>query len=143
MIHRNQRDQGKISLQVAKDPATTMSIVMYFTRNFYLKNLIDEKLRCFDSSGLIQFWTSKHADKRFLNNQSGIDGPQQLSLDNLFGIFFILLIGSCIGLVIFVFEVTMFRMEVVRGRKTVKLSTIAQRNVLHNSPPSPQPKNVK
>lgn len=110
VIYRNRKYQGNFSLNIVKEPLTTYSIVMYLSQNFYLKNTLDEKLQDFDSSGLINFWVNKHADKRFLNTDSTVTGPKKLNLRHLYGTFCILMIGNGIGALIFIFEIFTFNL---------------------------------
>lgn len=108
LVHRNKQNQGNFSLNFAKEPVATLSFVMYLTPNFFLKNSLDEKLQMFDSSGLISYWVNKHADKRFLKTDAATNEPIKLNLDHLHATFCILMIGSGIGVFIFLVELCIF-----------------------------------
>jgi hypothetical protein len=104
VIHRNHMAQGKLSLRVCKEVVSVISIVMYMQKGFHLKDTFNNLLLFFDSMGLLSHWYDEHAERKFLNVKSGSSGPKKMSLEHLFGIFNVLLIGHGIGILIFVFE---------------------------------------
>jgi hypothetical protein len=117
VINRNQMAQGKFYLRVCAEQISVINIAMFFTRNFYLKTAIDEKLRQFDAAGLLSYWISKHAEKKYLSMNEGVTGPKKLNLEHLFGVFNIMLIGHAVALIIFIFELAVFKFKQIRLRK--------------------------
>lgn len=83
-----------------------MNIVMYFPKNFYLKEAINQKLQQLATAGLLEFYIQNFADDRFLTVKKPSSGPKKLQLAHLFGIFNIMLIGFAISLLIFLFEIS-------------------------------------
>lgn len=78
---------------------------MYFPKNFYLKKAIDKKINELSTAGLLQYWTQKYADKRFLSVKNDVKGPMRLSTHHLVGIINIWLLGCAVSFVIFLFEI--------------------------------------
>ncbi|KAG5681328.1 hypothetical protein PVAND_010775 [Polypedilum vanderplanki] len=117
VINRNQMNQGKFSLKVCDEQVSVINIVMFFTRSFFLKLTIDEKLHYFDANGLLTYWINKHADKRYLNVKDADTGPKILLVEHLFGVFNIMLIGYAIATIIFILELTVFKIKEIKDRR--------------------------
>lgn len=82
----------------------TENIVLYFPKNFFLIEAINNEIGFIKSSGLIDFWINKYADHRFLNYKEQKKGPQKLSLKHLSGTFVVFLTGCLASAVAFVME---------------------------------------
>jgi hypothetical protein len=117
VIDRNRINAGKFSLKVCAEQVSVINVAIFFTRSFYLKTEIDMKLRQFDAAGLLTYWINKHADKKYLSINEGVTGPKKLNMEHLFGVFNIMLIGHAVALIIFIFEVMIFRIKQMRLRK--------------------------
>lgn len=81
-----------------------VNIVMYFQKNFYLKDAINNMLSEIAAAGLLDYYTEKYANKKYYNMKSVQQGPTKLNMQHLFGIFNIYLIGCALGLISFVLE---------------------------------------
>lgn len=106
IIYRNQQHYKEFVLIVCKEQVLTVNIVMYFPKNFYLRDAIDRKIRSLSTSGLLQYFTQKYADPKFLNIKNEQRGPKRLNVHHLFGVFNIWAIGLAIALFIFLLEIS-------------------------------------
>lgn len=104
IVYRNQQTYKSFVLKVCKEELLTVNIVMYFPKQFYLKNAIDQKLNELATAGLLEFWIQNYADMRFFNIKSEQSGPKNLQMQHLFGIFNIWLIGCAISCIVFILE---------------------------------------
>jgi hypothetical protein len=105
ITYRNQQTYKTFVLKVCREELMTVNIVMYFQKNFYLREAIDQKLSELNSNGILQHFIQKYSDERFNNIKFIQLGPRKLNMQHLFGIFNILLIGLAIALIIFTMEV--------------------------------------
>ena len=79
-------------------------ITMYFPKNSYLVEPLNEIIQLLYSSGLINYWTSINEDKKFLNSRSLSKEPKKLTIEHLSGPFQIWMFASASAIVVFVFE---------------------------------------
>lgn len=107
IIERNQKNYKSFVLQTCKEQVLTVNIVMYFQKNFYLKEEIDKMLSQFGTAGILEHWIQKFADQRFYNVKTLQTGAKRLQIQHLFGIFNLWLFGCGIGLIIFLGEISM------------------------------------
>lgn len=109
IIYRNQKSyksHKSFVVKVCKEELFTANIVMYFRKNYFLKETVNGKLDELSTAGLLKFFTQKFADMRFYNLKTEGVGPRSLQLQHLFGILNIWLLGCGISLVFFVFEIS-------------------------------------
>lgn len=105
VIYRNQKNYKTFILKVCKEQLFTVNIVMYFPKNFYLREAINVKLSELSTAGLLQYHIQKKAEMKFFNMISEQKGPKKLNIHHLTGVVNIWLIGCAISLVIFLIEV--------------------------------------
>jgi hypothetical protein len=89
---------------VCKEPFTTIPITMWFPKNSYLVEPIDEKLIWYQCSGLLQYWASFEEDSKYLSHTYVVKGPQPMSVENFSATFQILLFACGLGFIIFLLE---------------------------------------
>lgn len=106
IVYRNQETYKSFVLKVCKEELLTMSIVMYFPKNFYFKQAIDKKLSELATAGFVQYWIQEYVDMKFIEMRNEIRSPTNLQLKHLFGIFNIWMIGLAISLLIFFIEIS-------------------------------------
>lgn len=106
IIYRNQQHYKEFVLTVCKEQVLTVNIVMYFPKNFYLRDAIDRRIRFLSTSGLLQFWTQKYADPKFINIKNVQTGPRRLNVQHLFGVLNIWAIGLAVALFVFLLEIS-------------------------------------
>lgn len=104
IIYRNQIHYKSFLLTVCKEQVMTVNIVMYFPKNFFMREAIDRKLNVILTSGLLQYWTQKYADPKFISIRNGKRGPTSLKVEHLFGLINIWAFGLAIALLIFLLE---------------------------------------
>lgn len=106
VIYRNQYHYKEFVLKVCKEKLLTVNIVMYFPKNFFMREAINRKLSELEASGLLEQLTQSYADPRFINiKATQSTGPQRLNVHHLFGVINIWAIGLAISLLIFVLEI--------------------------------------
>lgn len=81
------------------------NIVMYFPKNFFLKQSIDRTLKKLANAGLIQYWINRYVDKRYLQWENSSTEPLQTQVIHLHGAFIIGFIGLGFSTFIFVLEI--------------------------------------
>lgn len=84
-----------------------MSIVMYYQKNFFLSSAIDEVIRRIQAAGLIEYWHKKFERKW---KKVEVKGPKKFNFEHLSGVFYILVFGLMIALLIFFGEFVIGRM---------------------------------
>lgn len=105
VIFRNQLSYKDFVLKTCKEYLMTVSVVMYFPKNFYLREAINEILNDLSSIGLLEYWIQNYSDTRFLTIQKEQIGPKKLEIHHLFGPFNIWIIGIIVSLIIFFVEI--------------------------------------
>lgn len=88
----NQKHYRNFAHKKCRQPMRTDSLVIYFQKNFFLVDAINEKLGVFLSSGIVENFIKKLNNKKIFDNKSK-SGPRKLSLSHLFGVFGIFSIG--------------------------------------------------
>lgn len=96
----------------------TNHLVIYFRKSFYLVDEINDKIRLFKSSGIINFFISKYADEKYKKIQTGDDGPSKLTVNHFIGIIQLWLFGLVISFVSFVVEI--FAIKIRKSLRFVK-----------------------
>jgi hypothetical protein len=104
IIYRNQKTYQSFVLKVCKEELSTVNVVMYFPKNFYLKTAIDKKLNQLATAGLLEFWIQNFADMRFYHLKAQQSGPKNLEIQHLLGIFNIWLIGCAVAGIVLIIE---------------------------------------
>lgn len=105
---------------MCKEPLFNLNIVMFFRKNFYYKDAIDEKLDKLITSGLLKHWITEYVDTKYIEIKDDVKGPSNLKLEHLFGIFSIWMIGLVTALLILVAEISTAKLK--RSLKLDKLN---------------------
>ncbi|CAG9802689.1 unnamed protein product [Chironomus riparius] len=90
--------------KVCKQPFTTIPITMWFPKNSYLVEPIDEKLIWYQCSGLLQYWASFEEDSKYLSYTDVSKGPKPMSVENFSATFQIWSFACGLGFIIFILE---------------------------------------
>lgn len=117
LIYRNEKTHKSFVLKVCKEQLLTVSVVMYFPKNFYLKEAIDKKISELATAGFLDYWIREFVDPRFLDVQHDINGPTNMQIQHLTGIFDVWMIGLAVSMIIFLIEISSSILK-----KTFKLS---------------------
>lgn len=118
VMYRNKMARGKFALRVCRHKMSVLSTVMYMNKGYFLKDTIDDLLLRYDSFGLLSYWFNKYAESRYLRIETNIKGPKKLTVEHLFGVFNIMLIGHGMSIVIFILEILIFRIKKLRAVKS-------------------------
>lgn len=89
--------------KICKDAIMMNTVVIYTRKEFFLVEIMNEKIEMIKSAGLIDFWQFQHFDKNILNVKIS-RVPKFLNLNQLSGAFMILVWGFFLSLQVFVFE---------------------------------------
>lgn len=98
----NTLNRHNFKLKYLKEAFLTNQIVFYFTKNFYLLDEVNDKISQFKANGVINFWISKYIDEVSSANRNVSLSP--LNMQQLIGIFELLLCGWLLALVAFIVE---------------------------------------
>ncbi|CAO1388058.1 unnamed protein product [Diamesa tonsa] len=104
VLYLNQQNYKNFTYKVLKEFLFTAQIVIYYTKNFYLKEEVNDKLLYMKASGLVDHWISKSMDMKYLNMKEPKHGPKKLNLQQLSGGFQVWLGGCFIGFSTFLCE---------------------------------------
>lgn len=104
VIDANKRHRDSFSHKVCKEYLLTVNIVMYFQKNFYLVEAINENIWNFVSSGIMSHLIDRYVDMKYWQVKALDVGPQQLSYEHLEGVFNLWLYFLILTSVVFVFE---------------------------------------
>lgn len=103
LLYWNQNISEESRIRVCKESFATVSLAIFFKRNFWLVETVNEQIELFKSSGLIEFWYSRFINKNLLYLKQQ-NSPKVLELSKLEGCFGILLIGFSFSFSVFLIE---------------------------------------
>ena len=95
-------------------------ITMWFPKNSYLVEPVDEKLVWYQSSGLIAYWASNEEDYKYLKPDPDINGPQPMTFKNLIATFQIWMFASGLSGVVFFAEIFWFITKEFYDKKRIR-----------------------
>jgi hypothetical protein len=98
------KDPKMPPLLVCKEVSTSVSVVIYTSKNFFLLNAINEKIEDLKASGLIDYWEIL-SWRRKNDALETTKTPKVLSLKRLIGCIQLFLCGCFLGFVVFIFEI--------------------------------------
>jgi hypothetical protein len=88
--------------KVVKEPLLTNQLVLFFRKNHFLVDSVDDVIGIFKAAGLIDLWISKYVrKKRTIDDQN----PKVMTIYDLSGTFEIFFIGSFVSFSSFVVEI--------------------------------------
>lgn len=105
-LYTNQISSKDMNNKFCKDIFLTIPVVIYITKNFYLLEALNDKIKLLNSAGLINFWHfHQYIDENALTRKlKGSENPKVLTLYHFEGCFGILLCGILISSIVFVVE---------------------------------------
>lgn len=126
-VQVNEKQYFNYTYNICKEGFVTISIVMYFRKNFYLTVVIDELINRLESGGLIEYWENFYIDKRS-RKSSGSQEAMKTTFGNVIGCFQLLAFGWSLALMCFTTEVIV---KFVRGiRRSNAMSW--KNNIINN-----------
>lgn len=105
VVDVNKRNKNVWTHTVCKELVGTNLVVIYFSKNFYLIDAINQKLKAFATNGLLQHIIDDYVDMRYLQVKEIPKGPQTLTIDHLRGAFSVWMTCCLVCCAIFVIEV--------------------------------------
>lgn len=108
----NSLNKKNFTYNMLKESVLTNQIVWYFRRNFFLRDAFNEKISQFKANGLINFWMSRYLNSSDVQaTESRV--PTSLNLDQVQGIFSLLICGTIVASVGFIVE--LIRGQIIRN----------------------------
>jgi hypothetical protein len=101
----NKENENNFTLRILPEVLFSVPIAMYFPKNHFLDNLIDQKINVLNSAGLVDYLIAKYAPKPV--ELETMSGPKRLTFDQLAGGIYVCLAGSLMSFLAFVVEVLM------------------------------------
>jgi len=109
-IRENQNKLNKIKTVICREKIITFSVVIYTIKDFFLLDVINEKIEDFKAAGLTERWQFQFFDKNSLKIEES-NQPNVLTVEQMIGSIYILLIGCTVAFVIFLCELIKFKMQ--------------------------------
>jgi hypothetical protein len=104
-IYENQNSFHYSKNVICKEEIMMVPVVIYTQKDFYLNDALNEKVEDYKSAGLIDFWHFQFIDKKFIEIKE-TKAPKVLTLEQLVGSFYILLIGCFVSFTVFMLEMS-------------------------------------
>lgn len=101
ILYTNSLNKHNFSFNILNEPLLTNQIVFYFTKDFYLVDVINEKMSQFKSNGMLNFLMFKYVDAGFKNPKNP---PSSLNLKHVEGAFTLFGYGLLAASASFIFE---------------------------------------
>lgn len=105
IIDANKKHKNSFVHKVCKEHIYTISVVMYFPKNFFLVETFNKKISSLISSGIMKHLTDKYVDMRYWNIKPAKKQPQQMTIQHLQGVFMLWSICCLLTIFVFMFEV--------------------------------------
>lgn len=109
VVYSNQRNQKKFMHKTCNGKLKKESIVLYYPKNFFLLDAIDEKIGTFTAAGLIEHWVKNHVNLRYWNPPKEQRERKRLSMTHLRGAFVVYLISCAVACICFFIEHLRYR----------------------------------
>ena len=119
-LYINQINHKNFTLKICRESLMTNHLVFYFRKGFYLYKEVNEKIRMFKQSGIINFFTTRYADNKFKNTGNDNEGPSQLTVNHFIGIFQLWAFGLFVSTILFISERIADLMLRLKAKNAVK-----------------------
>lgn len=104
VLNFNKKNKDSMTLKTCKQFVSSYSIVLYLPKNFYLIEAINDVISKLSSSGIMSHIIDRYYELRYWNIKVSDKGPQKLTMQNLQGSFYLLLILCSLSVPIFMIE---------------------------------------
>jgi len=118
VAHANQKKRDEFSHLICQQFVMTTNVVIFFRKEFYLIEAINDKINSFLASGIMEHWIEKSVDMHFATRKVIKRGPKKLNIEHLSGIFKLLCIGCAVSSMFFVFELLYFKLRTKQTKIT-------------------------
>lgn len=105
IIYHNQQNINNFTLTVCKEYFNTSPIVFYFRKNHYLVDEVNDHLDLLLMNGMVNFFSHKYADPRFLSFKKPSGERKVLNLTHFRGAFHLHLMLLAASVLVFCVEV--------------------------------------
>ena len=104
VILLNQQNYKNFTFKVLHEYLFDVQIVYYFPKNSFLVEPMDKKMRILKAAGLVQLWMERYIDKSYIKIKQQKTLAKTMNIQQLFGGFQILIIGTFISGLVFSVE---------------------------------------
>ena len=124
-IYRNQKSHKRSYVyKIIQHPNASDECVMYFHKDFFLTDEINNQLFLYVESGFIDRWVLETIQMKFFTTHAGLSGPKVISMENLSGIFGVFIAGNLISISIFIVENLIFQLKRKCGQNSTFVFTM-------------------
>lgn len=103
VMYANEKNHRIFTHKTASEHFKIENLVFYYPKNFFLIEVIDEKLGVIIASGLVEHWINSIETHPWADDKPKRE-RKKLSLTHLCGAFYVLVTGYVISFVVFVLE---------------------------------------
>lgn len=121
IVYQNQINLNNYSLHVCKEQVMMVHVTMFFQKNSYLKEAIDQKIQALKPNGLINYWISQYMDYKYLQMEQKENGPEKLNLQQLMGAFKVLAFGISVSFLFLFVEFIIHFLQEQKLRRTRRI----------------------
>lgn len=104
VLYVNQQTFPKSIFQISKDYLYYHQYGIYFQKDSFLVDQVNEVIQSVASNGLLNQWTKQSINEKYLKSPALDKEPKQLQLDQLMGGLFLYIAGLCVSIFIFALE---------------------------------------
>lgn len=104
---------GNFSYKILDEIVAMNPVAVYFRKNSHLVEVFNRKLRMLKAAGLVEYWTNKFLEKKYLRVKDEPKGPKKLNLKTLSGGFGLVVLGWLISFLVFAYEVTKVKFKML------------------------------
>lgn len=104
VLYSNQVNFNSTPSIPCKEIFMMFPVVIYFPRQFFLADAINDKIQYLQAAGLIDYWHSEILDNRLQKRQESNE-PKGIKIEYLLGCFFIWGFACIFSFLIFIWEV--------------------------------------
>lgn len=122
VIYSNMQHKHSFTQKVCKEYIWTDNMVMFFPKNFYLIEAINDRVSKFIDSGVMSHLVGKYVDLRYWHVKAFKNGPQKLKFEHLAGAFWLLLALLLMSVNVLVIEIFF---DVIQSTKLKLMNTFA------------------
>lgn len=104
-LRENQMNHFNFTFKICKESVATVSVVIYFRKNYFLVETINGILHKLEAAGLIEYWDQNYIDEKSWKRREVTSDRKILTLDHLAGCFQVWAFGCCFSLLCFMLEI--------------------------------------
>lgn len=117
VLYLNKIHHKDFTYKILDEVIVMVPIVIYFKKNSFLVEAMNEKLSVFKSAGLINYWTGNSLQSKYLKAEETNVGPRKLTVKTISGALQLTILGWIASLIAFMLEFIKFK---IRTRKRIR-----------------------